>query len=151
MKVIKNTTSGLYFITGKGLVAKSAAEASKFTEASIGSTMECLTNCGLGPVVAENVASDPNIQQNYDGISYAVSFVRPKQLRSDGSINTHKLNPSKRRFRTHDEAVHHGSRFMAIEKHLGFYVTTTRDPVNAYVNRVTGKTNPEVGKARTNR
>lgn len=150
MKVIKNA-SGLYFVEGKGFAGKTSAQATAYTADKAKATIDCVVACGLGPVMAEDLPEDSNIIQNADGKSYAVSFVRPKQLRSDGTINSHKLNPSKRRFRTHEEAVHHGCRFMEIENHLGFYVTTTYDRVNAYVNRVTGKTNPEVGKKRTNR
>lgn len=150
MKVIKNA-SGSYFVQGKGFTAKSPLSATAYADKDVASAVDCIVNVGLGPVTTEDVTIDPNIKQNADGSSWAVYFVRAKQVRPDGSINTHKLNPSKRRFATRDEAVHHGFRFMEIEKHYGFWVQKTFDPVNAYVNRVTGKTNPEVGKARTNR
>jgi len=152
MKLIKNA-AGLFFVKGKGFCASIEAEATAFSAAEVSATQDCMVACGLerGTVVDYVVPTDPNIKQNANGVSFAVSYVRSKQLRADGSINTHKLNPSKRRFATHDEATHHGRRFMAIEKHLGFYVTQTKDPVNAYVNKVTGKTNPEIGKKRTNR
>lgn len=152
MKVIKNT-SGLYLVKDKGFIARVPAEATTFTDKEFVEVLGCIRSVTGMAAVAEDfvVPTDPNIKQNASGVSFAVSYVRAKQLRSDGSINTHKLNPSKRRFATHEEATHHGRRFMSIEKHLGFYVTETRDPVNAYVNKVTGKTNPEIGKKRTNR
>ncbi len=153
MKVIKNITSGLYLVKDKGFIARVPQEATAFTDSEAVSVQECVKSVTGASTVAETFTAptDPNIKQNADGKSFAVSYVRAKQLRGDGSINTHKLNPSKRRFATYDEATHHGRRFMAIEKHLGFYVTETFDRVNAYVNKVTGKTNPEIGKARTNR
>lgn len=153
MYVIKQTTTGRYFITGRGMATSNPNEATKFTTVSSASNqIGCLNSAGLFYLTVEAVpVVDPNIVQNRDGSSYAVSFVRPSQLRSDGSVNAHKLNPSKRRFATYEEAVHHGSRFMVIEKHAGFYVTKRYEPVNSYVNKVTGKTNPEQGKARTNR
>lgn len=151
MKTLKN--GSLYFVTGKGYVAPSQKDATKFSAEEVANVQECIASCGLpaGTVEDVKVEADPNVQQNSDGSSYAVGFVRPGQMRSDLSINTHRLNPSKRRFKTEDEAVHHGLRFMKIEKHTGFFVIKTTDPVNAYVNKVTGKTNPVIGRARTNR
>lgn len=152
MKIIKNT-EGKYFVAGRGFAATIPGEATRFSNEEVKANQECIAACGLGATMVEEVVvtSDPNIVQNTDGKSYAVSFVRQKQLRADGSINTHKLNPSKRRFASQAEADHHGARFRRIEKHLGYYVTVTSDPVNAYVNKVTGKTNPEIGKKRLNR
>ncbi len=154
MKTIKNT-AGLYFVTKKGFVAKSQAAATKFTNEEVNSVMDCIESAGvMGPFTTEDVKveSDPNIVQNADGSSFAVAFVRPKQIRADLSINTHKLNPSKRRFKTEDEAIHHARRFTRIEKHAGYFILPRKnEAVNAYVNKVTGKTNPVVGKGRENR
>lgn len=152
MKVIQNS-KGYYFVKDNGFTATVVASATRFSNAEVEEMRKCLASAGHRDTYVVDVPEtvDVNIKQNTDGSSFAVSFVRPKQLRSDGSINTHKLNPSKRRFATHAEAVKHGSRFMGIEKHLGFYVTKRYEQVNSYVSAITGKTNPEVGKARTNR
>ena len=152
--VIKNTKSGLFFVEGTGF-AGSQASATRFANAAeADQVLKCAARFGIAvgdSVIEAAVEVDPNIKQNADGSSFAVNFVRAKSINADGSINTHRLNPSKRRFATIEEARHHGSRFVTIEKHLGFYVTKTTDPVNAWVNQGTGKTNPEIGKKRTNR
>ena len=74
--------------------------------------------------------------------SYAVNYVRSKDLTEGGGVNANKNNPSKRRFATQAEANQHGSRFTVIEKHLGFFVTKTNDRPTDWVNGKTGKTNP---------
>ena len=76
--------------------------------------------------------------------SFAVSYIRAKDLVAGGAINANKNNPSKRRFATVEEANQHGSRFTVIEEHLGFYVTRTNDRPTDWVNGKTGKTNPVI-------
>lgn len=152
-KLLKSVVSGKYFVEGDGFTG-TRDTATRISVDDIEDVRNCAKAMGLGDTVIEDdavTAGDPNIKQNADGTSFAVSFVRRKDLDGNGGVKAHKLNPSKRRFATHAEATHHGARFTQIEKHLGFYVTQTKDPVNAYVNKVTGKTNPVIGRARTNR
>ncbi len=151
--VIKNTKTGLYYVDGEGFVATSEAEADLFycldeADEVIDAAAGFGIDAELVDVTDEETEGDANIKQNADGTSFAVSFIRPKDLNADGSINSHKLNPSKRRFATKAEAQHHGARFATTQNHLGYYVTTRSEPVNAYVNKVTGLTNPEIGKKR---
>lgn len=152
MKVLKSASYPYrYFVHGKGFVASSPSEATQIADAEAAQQQECLQGAGLGASTVENAPGDPNIKQNSDGSSWAVFYVRKNQIRSDGSVIAHKNNPSKRRFATEAEAIHHASRFVKIEGHVGFWTQKRYEPVNAYVNQVTGKTNPEVGKKRTNR
>jgi hypothetical protein len=165
--VLKDITSGLLFVVAQGFVAEKAENANQYDSAeeaqkvidaiklldggAPAATIQIVEFVPAPTATANGTGSNPYIKQNEDGTSFAVSFIRPKDLNPDGSIKSHRLNPSKRRFRTKAEAVFHGSRFTRIEGHLGFYVTTTKDPVNAFVNVVTGKTNPVIGRGRTNR
>lgn len=152
MKILRNS-SGYYFVTGKGFVG-SESQATRIADNEVARQQECIASCGGGnsTAVEVRVEVDPNIVQNQDGSSFAVAFVRKNQIRSDLSINSHKLNPSKRRFATETEAEHHARRFKNIEKHAGYFILPRRnETVNAYVNKVTGKTNPVIGKGRTNR
>ena len=150
-KVIKDTKSGLYFVEKQGFNGTVALATRFDTLEAASATVAQVARFGIVASIENAVEVDANIKQNADGTSFAVSFIRAKDLNSDGSIKTNKRNPSARRFATKQEAVHHGSRYVTIEKHLGFYVTTTKDPVNAYVNKVTGFTNPEIGKKRLER
>lgn len=152
MKVIKNST-GFYFVHERGFTSRTVSGATQFDDRDVLETQRCLRSAGHGITATEDVKSlaDVNIVQNTDGTSFAVCFVRPKQIRSDLSLISNKLNPSKRRFRTEAEAQHHATRFTKIEKHAGYFIIRRYEPVNAYINQVTGKTNPEVGKARTDR
>jgi len=151
--VIKNTATGKYLVEGSGF-SGTATQATQYDSDRAEEVQECAAAMGFGDTSVEAVAvanANANIKQNADGSSYAVSFVRPKDLDGSGRVNAHRLNPSVRRFRTIEEARHHVARFTRIEGHLGFYVTKTQDPVNAWINQVTSKTNPEIGRARTNR
>lgn len=150
MKVLKNN-AGNYFVQGRGFTG-AQAQATRFdNEAKANETAKCAEAMGLGYSYTEEVAGgDPLIIQNADGSSFAVSFIRPKDV-VGGQVRANKLNPSKRRFRLEAEANQHGNRFKRLENHLGFYVTKVYEPVNAYVNVLNGKTNPEIGRARTNR
>lgn len=152
-KVIRNTESGLFYVEGQGFKG-TVATATRFAAvADANGALDCARKFGFGGVaVVENAPApvDSHIKQNANGKSFAVSFIRAKDL-VGGSVAANKRNPSPRRFATAAEAQHHAARFVKIEKHVGFYVTETNDPVNAWVNQVTGKTNPEIGKARTNR
>ncbi len=158
MKVLRSNDytksyRGSYFVQGHGFTALEPAKATAFKDEEVAQTQECIASCGMGTSTAETivVAADPNIKQNADGSSFAVYYIRKNQVRSDGSVVTHKNNPSKRRFATEDEANHHARRFVKIEGHVGFWLQKRAEAVNAYVNKVTGKTNPEIGKKRTNR
>ncbi len=151
MKIIKQNATGLYLVEGRGFVGTKAT-ATQFSPEDVGEVQSCAKAMGLGESTVECAGNgaDQNIKQNADGTSFAVSFVRKNQLEG-GNVKAHRLNPSKRRFATEAEAELHGARFKKIEKHLGFYVTKTNDPVNAYVNKITGKTNPVIGRGRVNR
>jgi hypothetical protein len=152
MKVVVKNSEGKFLVEGSGFVG-TVTQATQYEAAEAADVQGCAASLGIR-TTTEAVAEPAkccNIVQNPDGSSFAVSFVRPKDLDGSGRVNAHKLNPSKRRFRTQAEAKHHGARFVRIENHLGFYVTKTQDPVNAWVNQVTGKTNPEIGRARINR
>lgn len=152
-KVIKNT-AGLYLLTGSGFTAKTAAEASKFSAEEVEDVLLCCSNMGVKDTTVEDF-SDKNLGgsviQNPDGSSFAVRFIRAKDVRSDGSITPRKRRYSPRRFRTETEAKHHGARFTRIEKHVGFVTAKVYEPVNAWVNEFSGRTNPEIGKKRTDR
>ena len=150
-KNIKNTQSGLYFVDGSGFVGNQNQATVFDSPEAVDAAVSAITRVGFGRNLSVVDAGDPNIVQNANGTSFAVSFIRPGDLDGYGGVRSNHRNPSVRRFRTQAEAVQHGTRFTAIEKHLGFYVTVTRDPVNAYINPATGKTNPEIGRARTNR
>jgi hypothetical protein len=152
-KVIKNT-QGLYLVQGQGFVAKSPLEATKIPDASVEEIVACSASFGFGSLTVEEFTDKNNgsgVIQNADGSSFAVRFVRPKDVRSDGSISARKRRYSARRFRTESEAKQHGARFTRLENHVGFIVAKVHEPVNAWVNEFTGRTNPEIGKARTDR
>lgn len=145
---------GKYLVEGSGFTG-TREQATQYDADEAVEVQECAAAMGLGGSVVENVVeaqADGNIVQNPDGSSFAVFFVREKDLDGNGGVRPHRLNPSKRRFKTEAEAKHHGARFTRIEKHVTFYVRRrTGEPVNAWINQVTGKTNPEIGRARTNR
>lgn len=150
--VIKNST-GLYLVEGSGFTGN-VAQATRYDSDQASEVQDCAAAMGVKNTSQEAVVeavANTNIVQNPDGSSYAVYFIREKDLDGRGGVNPHRLNPSKRRFRTQGEAEHHKNRFVRIEKHVGGYVRKTQDPVNAWVNQVTGKTNPEIGRARVNR
>jgi hypothetical protein len=90
------------------------------------------------------------------GVSFGVEFTRARYLNQirgpRGWVDSPgRLRRSERRFATRKEAEHHGKRFTKIEGHKSFRVFESNDPVNAYVNWKTGKTNPVIGLKRTNR
>lgn len=58
---------------------------------------------------------------------------------------------SERRFGSEKEAKIHGRRFTRIEGHRGFEVVVLKLKPNAWINWKTGKTNPLIGRKRTNR
>lgn len=156
-KVIRNNSTNLYFIVNKGFVAKKVEKATRYQSYDAADeALEIYGNKGKSQRLAQDKAViesvpevvDPNIKQNTDGSSYGVSFIRQKDVKGE-TISIRKLTA--RRFNNRQEAVHHGSRFMLIENHLGFQVLKTADKVNAYINKTNGTTNPEIGKARLNR
>ena len=148
-KVIYNNDSGDYFIDGDGFVAP-INEATQFDAAEANALAKAFARFGddIEVLDAPENADGEGIEQNADGSSFAVSFIRPADLAADGGVRPNKNNPSKRRFKTREEADQHGSRFVESLGHLGFYVTEVREPVNAWVNWETGLTNPEIGKQR---
>lgn len=156
--LIKNETTDAYYIKGSGFTGTEAT-ATRFDDFDDAdeaiSALETLGNEDELEIVdapkAAKVTGGAScaVVQNEDGTSFAVSFVRPKDLNTDGTVKSHKLNPSKRRFKTKDEAWHHASRFVVLEGHLGAYITVTKDPVNSYVNKVTGFTNPGLDRNRS--
>lgn len=92
--------------------------------------------------------------------SFGVLFVRSRAItqvsNSKGELVSAKdpgslVTTSVRRFGTSAEARHHGKRFARIEKHTAFHVIFVEKGPNAYVNFKTGKTNPLIGRKRTNR
>lgn len=105
------------------------------------------TTKSRGPSWVNPIRNDQPLSRG----SYAVNYVRQSDLGYSGSIRGNRNNPSPRRFATRREALHHGVRFTQIENHLGFYVTRSDQRPNAKVNWKTGKTNPVIGKGRTNR
>lgn len=135
--IAKHKDSGLFYVSGQGFTAECRDVASKLTEAD--------TNClkGLGFSFTTEAVKEVS--------SYAVNYIRLKNLDGTGGVETDNRNPSKRRFATFGEAKQHGSRFnLRVARkgdkpgsagHIGFYVTETSDPVNAKVNFATGLTN----------
>lgn len=145
--IIKNGASGLYLVIGKGFVG-TKAEASQFAADEVACQIKCAANYGV-TAVAEALPQHK---------SFGVCYVRIGDRNADGSIQPNKLNPSRRRFATFDEARIHGSRFhvrkarwqaaVGSAGHIGFYVIETTDPVNSVVNQKTGLTNPAPGYVR---
>ncbi len=144
--IIKNVINGKFFVANKGFVATIPSEATKYdlNSAELNSALAMARALGFSVTTQEFVPVDPNIVQNADGSSYTVHYIRKGQVNIDGSVQAHKNNPSKRNFATQDEAIHHASRFMKSEGHLGFFVIKVQARVNSYVNKVTGLTNPEL-------
>lgn len=92
--------------------------------------------------------------------SFGVVFVRSRPIRKvkdrDGKLvlarnSGEVVVPSQRLFATDKEASHHGKRFVRLEGHRSFFVTFVRKSPNAWVNFKSGKTNPLIGRKRTNR
>lgn len=97
----------------------------------------------LTEVSADDLAKK-YLKQNPDGSSYAVCFIRVKNLQTDGSVKASKRNPGWRRFRTPDEAHHHGARFVMVQGHQGYWISKRTEAVNSWVNWDTGMSNPEL-------
>ncbi len=74
--------------------------------------------------------------------SFGVIFERRKVLKKVRSPGA--LCKSVRRFTSKKEAVHHGKRFSKIHKHKGFALVRVNKRANAWVNWLTGKTNPAI-------
>lgn len=147
-KIIKNT-AGSFFVTNNGFTGTIDTATRFATLEAAQSQIACLVSVGLtGTIENSPVAADVAIVQNSDGTSYAVSYIRSKDLDADGSIKTNKRNPSPRRFKTFAEARIHATRAVDHHQHSGYYISKTYAPVNAYVNKITGLTNPEIGKKR---
>lgn len=130
---LKGNVTGNFFVAGLGFVACDIHEATSLTVEEASSIQQCARNLGTE---SSTVVAIPVIK------SYAVCYIRQQDIDPSGCVLANARNPSPRRFATFDEAQHHGSRFMQTEGHNGFYVIETGDPVNAWVNQATGKTNP---------
>ncbi len=140
---LKGNVTGLFFVLGAGFTASTQASASALTEENVKALNACAALSGgeSGTTVAIPVED-----------RFAVCFVRAKDLDGNGNVKANALNPSKRRFKTELDANVHGNRFKTIENHKGFYVIKTSTPgVDSWINPATGKTNPLIGKGRTNR
>lgn len=150
--IVKNSQTGLYFVQDKGF-SGTGVTATRFGDHDgAQDVVDCAKSMGIVAAIEEVKAeANPHIVQNANGISYAPNYIRKGDVKADGSVAANRNNPSPRRFRTESEASHHAARFKRIEKHSGFFVTESTDPVNAWVNQVSGKTNPVIGRARTNR
>lgn len=162
--IVYSVETGSFYEHGFGFSVGQESEATKFdTEAEALKIAEVAELMGLGVAEVLEAEDEPAkveegveagdcgcIQQNDNGRSFAVSFIRKSDV-GDGGVRPNRNNPSTRRFKTLDEANHHGVRFAKIEGHIGHYVTETYDPVNAFVNKVTGKTNPVIGRGRQDR
>lgn len=72
--------------------------------------------------------------------SYGVHFQRRKVLRKVSSPG--EICVSRRRFSSRKEADQHGKRFTKIHKHVGYDVVRVNRKANAWINWLTGKTNP---------
>lgn len=115
---LKGNSSGRYFVLGRGFTASCKSEASQLTQAQVDGAIAA----GFEPATKELVVASK---------SFAVNYVRQKDLDGRGGVNANTRNPSKRRFATNAEAVGHGRRWTEKEGHLGFYVTQTTDKVNS--------------------
>jgi hypothetical protein len=141
---LKSVSSSLYFVEGKGFASSVAADATLFeSNEEASATASTAARFGLEAAV-ETV--EPNIKQNTDGTSFAIYYVRPGDLNADGSVKANaQFNPSKRRFADRADAERHAARFVKIWGHVGFYVREVTQPANAWINPVTGFTNPVIG------
>jgi hypothetical protein len=92
--------------------------------------------------------------------SFGIIFTRSKTIEevfhNDGSYSKARFAgklkvPSLRRFISKEEATAHAKRFKRIEKHKSFEIVLVKKAPNAWVNVKTGKTNPVIGRKRTNR
>ena len=118
----------------KALVAKMASITKQYDslEVQLSKVLEIKTGDRPTPDIARLIKTQ--------AFSYGVHFERRKVLRkvkSPGAICV-----SQRRFATRKEALQHGKRFTKIQKHVGFDVVRTNKKANAWINWVTGKTNP---------
>ena len=158
-KLIQDTETELFFVKGKGFVEEDAAQATQYDNyADADRQLESLKDAGIGAdaevvdaPAPPPVAVEPEgeaIPQNADGSSWEIYYVRPRDLRADGSVVPNAKNPSARRFAKREDAARHGDRFVTIEKHAGFFLKLVQLPATAYINAETGLTNPEIGKAR---
>jgi hypothetical protein len=83
--------------------------------------------------------ADGELIQNDDGHSWGIKYIR-----ADG-----KVSPSKRTFKTRDQARVHARRAVARYEHKGAQFRKLRTiPVNSWINPKTGRTNPPLGKGR---
>ncbi len=137
-------TNGKFFVKGQGFVAVES-------QASILSCSEVTCAQGLGYAGYKVEVKDE---------SFAVVYIRKGEgvnllaggKKNPANGNLGQIDPSKRRFKTEDEAWQHGSRARVRKAnkgdkpgtagHEGFFVISTQDPVNSVINWKTGLTNP---------
>lgn len=148
--VLKNS-DGYFFVDGKGFHATSMKGATVLTNDQADCTIACsgkLGIVGITKVVA--VTSFAVVYIRKDFLVGSTDGVHGTQKQGDKNLN--QVDPSKRRFATRDEALHHGARFperranrgdkAGTAGHIGYYVVETNDPVNSAVNWKSGLTNP---------
>lgn len=149
--VLKNNTTGLYFVENSGFTAQTPQEATRLTAETVSCVGQCAAKMGFGNTSSE---AAPN------KVSYAVVYIRKGDqvsltgvTKQPGSITLNQLDPSKRRFASRHEANVHAGRFYTRRAnktdlvgsgtagHVGVFVIETTDPVNSYVNPASGLTN----------
>jgi hypothetical protein len=147
--VLKNT-AGFFFVDGKGFTATSAKDATVLNNDQADCTIACSGKLGIvGLVKVVAVTSFAVVYIRKDFLVGSTDGVHGTQKPTDKNLN--QVDPSKRRFATRDEALHHGSRFPerrankgdkpGTAGHIGYYVVETNDPVNSAVNWKSGLTN----------
>ena len=138
---LKNSL-GYFFVLGAGF---STSDLKKATGYEYNAAVSQKDNLNATMGIVSTLVEQPQTQ------SFGVNYVRKTDFDSNGNVLPNAKNPSKRRFKTFNEAWAHGQRAIyrkasagAAEGsagHVGFYVTETTDPVNAVVNPLTGLTN----------
>lgn len=126
---LKSYASGYYYVSGQGFVAQNRCAATKLDALAL----DKVSGCGFFGKAEEVIVNR----------SFAVNYVRPGEV-VNGVVQANRNNPSKRRFKTFDEAWQHGTKARTRDEsatHTGFHVTESTDAVNAEINWKTGLTN----------
>ncbi len=148
--VLKGKQSGLYFVQGKGFIARTQNEATRLCNETAVATQECAARFGQETSTIEEVAN----------VSWAPVYIRGTDkvsltgvTKNPAQPNLGQVDPSKRRFATFKEAAIHAGRFYVRRArrtdakdsgtagHVGAFVVETNDPVNSSVNPETGLSN----------
>lgn len=146
--IVKQVSSGLYFVDGKGFTGN-LSSATRLSAEDGQCTIKCAGKMGVSSVIEE-----------VQGKSFAVVYIRKDDIttatsvsKKAGAPSANQFDPSKRRFGSFKEAQMHAARFpfrraskndardSGTAGHKGAFVIETTDPVNASVNPDTGKTN----------